>query len=111
VVGASTEIPGRKLDQRDGLARDRAERRAARSWIVRGDRAALRGEMIEQAEEERQVGRVDARLVHRQDEAPAGVSTSQFEFDTPSAMPLAETSSPTSYCAISAARSAADSVV
>ena len=42
---------------------------------------------------------------------PAVVSISQFEFDTPSAMPLAETSSPTSYSPISAASCAAESVV
>ena len=55
------------------------------------------GEMIEQGQEEGQVARIDAFLVERQDEAAArSVSTRKLLFSTPSAMPLAESSRPTS---------------
>ena len=46
------------------------------------------GQMLHQAEEERQVLRRDPLLVERQDEVAVEVWTRKFEFSTPSAMPL-----------------------
>ena len=73
--GASTETPGRNSISATALPVDHRgtpRRRGRGSCAAPGSRAA--DEMIEQAEEERQVGRLDPRFVHRQDEARAAPS-------------------------------------
>jgi hypothetical protein len=61
--------PGEEFDQRHRLAGDEAKRRPFAVVNRPRHRAAPRREVVEQAEEERQVTDFDPRFVHRQDVA------------------------------------------
>ena len=83
-----------KGDDRGGAAGEAPERLAvARAHRLRAGDAA-RGQMLHQADEERQVVLVHPLFIERQDELAGFGVQQELEFSTPSAMPLNELTRP-----------------